>query len=79
MISVEEIRASEVMAYWERMRYCPPHGCYAVYRSPNRALWAWVDEAKGRIALMWSVGTGQVLQADREALYPLVSKMGGWI
>lgn len=75
----EEIRAQEVLAFWEKLRDRSPHSCYAIYRSPNRDLWAWVDEEKGAVALMWSVNTGHVHQADGEALYPLISKLGGWI
>jgi len=74
----EEIRAGEVLAYWEKLAEHTPHDCYAVYRSPNRDLWAWVD-ASGVVALMWSVNTGQVHQKDAGALYPLISKLGGWI
>ena len=75
----EEIRPGEVMAFWEKLRDRSPHSCYAIYRSPNRDLWAWVDEARGVVVLMWSVNTGQVHQVDKEALYPLISKLGGWI
>ena len=75
----EEIRVHEITAYWEKLRDRSPHDCYAMYRSPNRDLWAWVDEASGVVALMWSVRTGQVYQENQEALYPFVSKIGGWI
>jgi hypothetical protein len=74
----EEIRPIEVVSYWERLSGQTPHRCYTVYRSPNHDLHAWVDE-RGVVALMWSVNTGQVHQEDREALYALVSKLGGWI
>ena len=75
----EEIRPGEVVSYWEKLRDRSPHDCYAMYRSPNRDLWAWVDEASGVVALMWSVRTGQVYQENRKALHPFVSKIRGWI
>lgn len=74
----EEIRPGEVLAFWERLPEKVPHGCYQVFRSPNRDLWAWVDE-RGEVALMWSVNTGQVHQASPSGLYALVSRLGGWI
>ena len=70
----EEIRPGEVMAYWEKLSIKTPYDCYAAYRSPNRDLWAWVDEEKAAVALMWSVNTGQVHQVDTKALYALFSK-----
>ena len=79
MKTPEEIRPGEVMAFWEKLRDRSPHGCYATYRSPNRDLWAWVDEKKAVVALMWSVNTGHVHQKDEKALYALISKLGGWI
>lgn len=75
----EEIRAGEVLAYWEKLRNRTPFNCYAIYRSPNLDLWAWVDEERSAVALMWSVNTGHVHQADPRVLYALVSKLGGWI
>ncbi|MFH2110399.1 MAG: hypothetical protein ABIJ47_03950 [Candidatus Bathyarchaeota archaeon] len=75
----EEIRPGEVVSYWEQLAERTPHDCYAVYRSPNRELRAWVDEATTTVALMWNVHTGQVHQVDTKALYPLISKLGGWI
>ena len=75
----EEIRIGEVMAYWERLGEQTPHGCYTVYRSPNRNLRAWIQEDPPRIALMWDLNTGQVHQANKESLYDLISKLGGWI
>ncbi|MFH2111744.1 MAG: hypothetical protein ABIJ47_10860 [Candidatus Bathyarchaeota archaeon] len=74
----EEIRPGEVVAFWEQLTERTPHDCYAVYRSPNRELRAWVDE-KGAVATMWNVHTGHVYQENREALYPLISRLGGWI
>ena len=75
----EEIRPGEVVAYWEQLSERTPHNCYAVYRSPNRELRAWVDEATATVALMWNVHTGQVHKVNIEALYELVSRLGGWI
>ena len=83
----EEIRPDEVVNYWEKLSIKTPYDCYEVYRSPNRELWACIDKKKGKekdekaatIALMWNVHTGQVHQENREALYPLVSRFGGWI
>jgi hypothetical protein len=77
--SPEEIRPGEVVAYWEQVSEKMPHDCYKVYRSPNRDLKAWVNVETGAVALMWSRNTGQVHQSDAEALYVLVSKLGGWI
>lgn len=77
--SPEKIRPSEVMCYWERLGEQMPYGCFVVFRSPNRELRAWVHEAMTVIALMWNVNTGQVHQANSEALYELISKLGGWI
>jgi len=77
--SPEEIRPGEVVSYWEKLAERTPHNCYAVYRSPNRELRAWVNEAAATVALMWNVHTGQVHQENKEALYTLVSRMGGWI
>ena len=75
----EEIRPGEVVSYWEKLSIRTPYDCYEVYRSPNRDLWAWVDEVKGVVALMWGVNTGPVHQVDAKALYPFISKLGGWI
>jgi len=75
----EEIRPDEVVNYWEKLAERTPHNCYAVYRSPNRELRAWVHMEKAVVALMWNVHTGQVHQVGTKALYPLVSKLGGWI
>ena len=74
----EEIRPDEVTAFWEQLAERTPHDLYAVYRSPNRELRAWVDK-NGAVATMWNVHTGYVYQENREALYPLVSRFGGWI
>ena len=75
----EEIRPGEVVAFWEQLAERTPHDCYAVYRSPNRELRAWVDEASAAVALMWNVHTGQVHQENKEALSTLISRFGGWI
>ena len=57
-----------------------PQGVRAIFVNlVSRDLWAWVDEERGTVALMWSVNTGQVHQVDTEALYALISKLGGWI
>ena len=74
----EEIRPDEVVNYWEKLSIKTPYDCYEVYRSPNRELWAWVDK-KGAVALMWNVHTGQPHQENKEALYALISRLGGWI
>jgi len=74
----EEIRPGEVLAFWEKLREMTPHGCFSVYRSPNRDLWAWMD-AEGSVAHMWSVDTGQVYHADTAALGAFISKLGGWV
>ena len=77
LVPPEEIRADEVLCFWEKLDERTPHGCYTVYRSPNRELRAWMQDTA--VALMWNVHTGQVHQADAGALYDFISKLGGWI
>jgi hypothetical protein len=55
----EEMNVVEVMAHWNRVRYAH---CLNLYESPNRILWAVVDEAKGVTLQMWDVNTGHVIK-----------------
>lgn len=71
----EEITALEVQCYWERMaeRIWAPG--YQVYRSPNKELKAIVNDATGRIGIMWNTYTGQVHQNHPEVLHDLIKPL----
>jgi len=55
----EEMNTVEVFTNWKRVRYAH---CLNLYESPNRVLWAIVDEAKGVTLQMWDVNTGHVIK-----------------
>jgi hypothetical protein len=73
-----EISPKEIEDTWERLEEHTLEGFYAFYRSPNHNFRALVD-GEGAVAVMWSVRTGLIYQADGRVMQSIVKKLMGQI
>jgi hypothetical protein len=54
----------EIMVHWPRLDIKSPGGL-SVFKSPNKALWAFVDERRCVTVVMWDVHTGRVYREEK--------------
>jgi hypothetical protein len=56
----------ELISYWQRMKAKAPDG-HTLFMSPNKCLWAIVDEQRNQTVEMWDVNTGHVYRQQPPA------------
>jgi hypothetical protein len=71
-----EISPGEIEATWEKLEEHTIEGFYAFYRSPSLRFRALVD-SEGAVAILWSVRTGLVYQADARVMRSIVDRLMG--
>jgi hypothetical protein len=59
----EEMNTGEVISHWSRLDIKAPGG-FSVFKSPNKALWAFVDEKRCVTVVMWDAHTGRVYREE---------------
>ena len=61
----EEMNPREIAVHWTRLDIKVPNG-HSVFKSPNKALWAFVDERRSVTLVMWDVHTGHVVKEEKK-------------